>query len=437
MNEINNFNKKQNVSKSNGNEKKIDENITQKKDSMDIIEISSKVINGTLYEHCYDGNSHFFLYKNKKGKICSTDSIIDGKTKYIPFKDELVEKDVILLPDGISKYQDKDELIEEILDFINKYWEVDYTDRLMCAYYILFSYVYDRFLTCPFLRVSGFFESGKSRFLDTIGKLCYKPMIMCGISTPASISRIIDKYRGTLVVDEISENNKMWHEMNTIFLLRFEANKPLTKCRKDDPSIIYGFYTYGCSVLATYETFKNLGLESRCYTISASGKDRVDIPIILPDKFKDERMDLVRKLLKYRLDNFDKKFQPRYDKLERFNDRTKQILAPIFSLVTPKYESAFLDVVKKHELYMIEQKQVTYEGQVVTAIQKLLGNNTKKIMPKAIATCLKVNGYEISARKVGEILKSLGFQTKRFSGGSYIKFNPTHWKRTCKKFGLK
>ena len=70
------------------------------------------------------------------------------------------------------------------------------------AYYVLFSWLYDRFNELPYLRVRGDYGSGKSRFLLTVGSLVYKPMFVSGASTVSPIFRTIDAFRGTLVIDE-------------------------------------------------------------------------------------------------------------------------------------------------------------------------------------------------------------------------------------------
>jgi len=51
-------------------------------------------------------------------------------------------------------------------------------------------------------RVRGDAGSGKSRFLLAVGSLCYKPIFASGASTVSPIFRLIDTFRGTLVVDE-------------------------------------------------------------------------------------------------------------------------------------------------------------------------------------------------------------------------------------------
>ena len=41
-----------------------------------------------------------------------------------------------------------------------------------------------------------------TRFLDTLGYLHYKPIATSGATTSAPVFRIIDKWKGTLIMDE-------------------------------------------------------------------------------------------------------------------------------------------------------------------------------------------------------------------------------------------
>jgi CheY-like chemotaxis protein len=67
---------------------------------------------------------------------------------------------------------------------------------------VLFSWIYDDFNELPYLRVIGDAGSGKTRFLLTVGSLCYKPIFASGASTVSPLFRALDIFRGTLLIDE-------------------------------------------------------------------------------------------------------------------------------------------------------------------------------------------------------------------------------------------
>src|SRR5207249_10312756 len=68
--------------------------------------------------------------------------------------------------------------------------------------YVLLTWIYDAFNELPYLRARGDYGSGKTRLLLTVGSICYKPIFASGASTVSPLFRIIDAFRGTLIIDE-------------------------------------------------------------------------------------------------------------------------------------------------------------------------------------------------------------------------------------------
>jgi hypothetical protein len=66
--------------------------------------------------------------------------------------------------------------LAEIRSFIHRNVDVSPLYEEIASYYVLFSWVYDGFNELPYLRVRGDPGSGKTRFLLTVGSLCYKPI---------------------------------------------------------------------------------------------------------------------------------------------------------------------------------------------------------------------------------------------------------------------
>ena len=67
--------------------------------------------------------------------------------------------------------------------------------------YVLLTWVYNRFSSIPYLRVIGDYGSGKTRLLQVLN-ICYKSIIASGNASEAPIFRLIDRYGGTLIIDE-------------------------------------------------------------------------------------------------------------------------------------------------------------------------------------------------------------------------------------------
>src|SRR2546425_944965 len=87
-------------------------------------------------------------------------------------------------------------------NFLHRYVDLNPVFERLASYYVLLTWIYDDFNEVPYLRVRGDAGSGKTRFLLTLGSLCYKPVFASGASTASPLFRILDICRGTLIIDE-------------------------------------------------------------------------------------------------------------------------------------------------------------------------------------------------------------------------------------------
>src|SRR5205809_1388926 len=216
----------------------------------------------------------------------------------------LIKSEVVLLPSEPEEYGSEEELLAEIQDFIHRYVDVSPLYEQIASYYVLLSWVYDRFNELPYLRLRGDPGSGETRFLLTVGSLCYKPIFASGASTVSPLFRIIDAFRGTLIIDEgdfrLSDEHadivKILNNGNAkgFPVLRSEASKT----REFNPR---AYTVFGPKIVATRGFFEDKALESRCLT-EAMGQTRLrrDVPISLPPEHKEEALHLRNKLLLFR-----------------------------------------------------------------------------------------------------------------------------------------
>src|SRR5207248_9037457 len=166
----------------------------------------------------------------------------------------------------------------------------------------------------PYLRFRGDYGSGKTRALLTIGSLCYKGFFASGASTVSPIFHTLNAFKGTLIFDEAdfrfsdakAEIVKILNNGNVrgLPVLRTMMNSQ----REFNPS---AFHVFGPKILATRGSYEDKGLESRFLTEEmGSRKLRSDIPINLPESFKEEAGELGNKLLLYR---FQRRFEVKLD----------------------------------------------------------------------------------------------------------------------------
>ncbi len=242
------------------------------------------------------------------GEIKLQNTVDAGGTTYIPFPAtiNLIRKRVVLFPSEPVEYGSQRELLAEIRAFIHRWLDVDPFYEQLASYYVMFTWLYDLFETLPYLRAIGDYGTGKSRFLQAIGVLCYRPMFVSGASTSSPIFRVIDMFRGTLIVDEADfAKSDAAVEIVKIINVGYAKGGVVLRAEKDENSDTYypsASDVFGPKILATRRLFEDRATESRCLTKRMStARPRPDISRLVTRKFWADAEAIRNKLLMYRL----------------------------------------------------------------------------------------------------------------------------------------
>lgn len=288
----------------------------------------------------------------------------------------LLAHGVVQFPSAWQAYISEAKLVASIGRFIHRYADLTAAFEEAATYYVLLSWVYDAFNELPYLRLKGDFGSGKTRCLQTIGSLCYKPMFASGASTVSPLFRIIDAFRGTLIIDESdfrysderAEIVKILNNGNAkgFPVLRSEA----APGRDFNPK---AFDVYGPKIIATRRSFDDRALESRCITEEMAGlPPRLDIPLSLPESFHIEAELLRNQLLCYRARWRGKFTAPAPQRDPTLEARVAQVFAPLMAVAVDAYA--------KNRLYQLAvrtsgtvrlDRATTTEAQLLDIISEL------------------------------------------------------------------
>ena len=384
-----------------------------------------------IYEQIYkEGVSKFIQFDPDTEKIMKVDKIETDNKIILPISGDDITFGAVKLPSGICKYNDTLDLLEEIKDHIHKYVDLNAAYLEFAAYYILLSWLYDRFHTVPYLRAIGDTGCGKSRFLDVIGGLTYKSISASGCVTPAPIYRMLKKWQGSLVLDEADlKGSDEYNEVVTILNSGFEKGRPVIRSNKNNPENVQILPVYGPKIFATRRRFQDPALEARCLTEIMKETDRDDIIPVLNDTFFNEQEKLRNKLLLFRLRNYlTINPEPPSIDLGELEPRLKQISISILALFAEdeKILKSYLNFIKGHQAELIEQRSGTTEGKIVEKLFELVSRVPSVPLDTVESATETVNyfnisasdvaeeiGIDISAQKVGTVLKNLGLKTKQ------------------------
>lgn len=180
-----------------------------------------------------------------------------------------------------------EQLYLDLIDFFRKYVHMDEEILAILVLWAVATYCYDLYPTFPILHIQGDFSTGKNRILDLLAMLCYKPLILSNLSS-ASLFRIIDAEKGTILIDE-ADSLLQSNGTENILLSGYKKGAKTSRSVQDNEHPKgyrpVTFEVYCPKVLVTREGIQNDALTSRSITIITSPKPKDSlVPDILPSE---------------------------------------------------------------------------------------------------------------------------------------------------------
>jgi hypothetical protein len=342
---------------------------------------------------------------------------------------------VILLPSALGVCPTTEALLARVRGFIHRYVDLSPGFETVAAHYVLLTWCYEMFDALPYLRVRGHYGTGKSRFLLTVGAICFKPIFASGASTVSPLFRLLDRISGTLIIDEAdfyasderAEIVKILNNGNAkgFPVLRTEASPT----KEFNPT---AFNVFGPKVIATRHAFQDEALESRCLTEVLGGHSlRPEIPISLPATFEEEATGLRNQLLSYRFRQLGDAHVNAVEAPSGLEPRRAQIMGPLLRVAESSLDRSTLQefVTRSGELFC---GRLGAERDVVTAAKAAFTDTSAPLPLAAIAkhlaaVCGTKYGTDISPRWIGSVVRALGIQPTK-SNGVYA-ITPTDFPR--------
>ena len=395
--------------------------------------VSFTLPDGAIAELAYDPAEHktkFIVWKGA-GWEDHRELQVNGR-RYVPYSPEnnLIKNDVVLLPSKADDYGTEADLVKEVQEYIHRYVDVSLVFELTASYYVLFSWIYDSFNELPYLRARGDYGSGKTRFLLTVGSICYKPIFASGASTVSPLFRILDAFRGTLIIDESdfrwsderAELTKILNNGNArgFPVLRSES----TPTKEYNPR---AYAVYGPKILASRGVFDDKALESRFFTEDMGlQKLRSDVPINLPAEQKEEARALRNKLLLFRFRNRRKATIDPALADPSVEPRLNQIFVPLLSIIeNTAAREELRSLVRGYNQEIVTERGMAIEGQLTVIIKDMLDNGDSRLSIKDITDAF-VNRHgeeydrKVTSKYIGYIIRHRLHLKTHKSHGVYI-----------------
>jgi hypothetical protein len=416
----------------------VENNPEQKKKQ--IVPTASAILeDGTLVESMFQPKLRrtFFAIYNAGRWTLQNGIDLGSDARLVPFSpnNNLIKNEVVLLPSEPRIYGREEKLVADIQEFIHRYVDLGDSFEKVSTYYVILTWLYDAFNELPYLRLRGDYGTGKTRALLILGSLCYKGFFASGASTVSPIFHTLDAFRGTLIFDEAdfrfsdekAEIVKILNNGNVrgLPVLRTMMNRQ----REFNPQ---AFHVFGPKIVATRGSYDDKGLESRFLTEEMGSRQlRSDIPINLPESFKDEARELRNKLLLYR---FHRRFDVKLDESlvdPKLEPRLNQILLPLLSVVSDEnLRSELRSMALEAQLSLVADRGLLVEAQVLEIVAELMASSQRPVVPVADIVMGLIERYgdeydrPITNRWIGGILrKRLNIQTYKSHGVYVVPIN--------------
>jgi hypothetical protein len=284
---------------------------------------------------------------------------------------------------------------------------------------------YPDYRAFPYIWAMAPYGSGKTTFLEVLNEICYRATIY-GSGSAAGLSRLVDRYGCTCLVDEaqVNEDPKEKSELQALFNVGYRpSGKRLITSKPGEMDWTPRFLSlYSPKVMgSTHPPWP--ALESRCLIFRMAKTSRKDLDPTLTPQMYLEGSHLRSQLLHYRFNHLGDHPPERFEDLDkRISDaRIRELGLPLLD-VCPEYaREDILSYLEDLENERTANEHTSEEAAYVEAVLNCqsLGPDisTRQIREQLVFTLeLEERKFLPSPKKITQNLKALGFKTTKHAG---------------------
>lgn len=370
----------------------------------------------------------------KYSKLDSSLSIVDeekiGEKTVKPITNELAQNGIVNFPtisflpiaDEFAEFAKFAPLVSDIQDFFDIFFEVPEFERKFLPYYVLFTWVYEKFDFIPYLQFCGLTGTGKTRTGETVAGLCYKSIDVRGSASISAIFRMADEWKGTLFIDEFDMDSfgRDNYGAALAFLKSGVGDGSVLRVEGTNKRTVVAYSVKSPKVFTSERPINDAGLQSRTYVIEMeSSKKRLPL-FKIKNKYNTKLNELRTRLLYWRLINLNKidlsKIEWGFPELACFDKRVQQVITPIYYLADEESRKSVLKFAQEQEESTFSERREALAG-IVFEVIKEMDNNEPEFseVRKKVNDRLENDGLKlITVKALGKILKiSLHFETQK------------------------
>ncbi len=410
------------------------------------VETSFKVLSdGRIVEQIRGGFAVYNPDANEH-EILESAADSDGVT-YTPVSDALFFDGGLHIADDLTEYGTEKELISEIEKYLLKYLDLQPLFLKLTALYILFTYIFDKFLELSYINATGDAGSGKSRFGLAMALASRRGLVLITPSA-SSVFRIVDKFQPTLFLDEFnSADSDDAAAIIQILNAGFQRTGKIPRqLGTSDGSFKTELFDPFCpKIIGSLKKSNSNAFNTRCIEIEMERTTRNDIPLSLSFQMLKDASGLRNKLTLYRLRNYGKDFELSRNNAEAelkrtgISGRSIQVNCPLFALIeSEEIKKDFITLLKGRDAVLAEEKGLSLDGEIVDKIHTLLfdtdedetvlnpknfpnlpaqGEICEQLTVERLLGMINTNRpkKEISSQSFGKMIFGLGLKTQKIT----------------------
>ena len=450
-------------------------------------------IKGWLVEYMYDpeDGQPCLAWRDPSGNIgVGYSVVIEGKKYAAMPPTETIMKGGIQLASKLGTRKETKELANLIELFIKRiFLLVNPLFAKIISYYVLLTWVYDSFPAIPYLRATGEPGSGKSELMKRIGMICYRTISSNGASSMSSLFRMVEKYKGTVLMDEMDLKDSGASADVVKFLTEGSMEDgPIFRTEKVNIDGVEDFQetmfqTYCPKLICMQGDFFDKAVGTRCITFPVQPRESYELKEagISPwrtKQMKAEALAIRNMLLHWRLVTWQSQREMNPDFINvNITARLNQITVPI-QMIAENDEELRKEIntfMNEYHQYLIQDKMMSIEARIIEALWKIykwpgyhkemvekdpdgrekikvgniknVANDIMKEMnmdpeedsdEEEVKSKKKKKKDAISAQMVGHRLREkLQFEiTSRTSKGFYVIWDEKRMKATSNRYGV-
>lgn len=373
----------------------------------------------------------FIRYSKLDESLSIVEEIKDGGKTIRPIATKLALSKIVNLPE-ITELPDKNQfaifaelapLILEIQEFFDKFFDVSDFERKFLPYYVLFTWVYEKFPFVPYLQFVGLTGTGKTRTGETVAGVCYKSIDVRGSASISAIFRLADEWKGSLFIDEfdMASFGKDNYGAALAFLKSGVGDGSVLRVEGANKRTVEAYAVKSPKIFTSEKPITDAGLQSRTYVIEMEISKR-KIPLFKIKNQYEERLNYLRtRLLFWRLKNLNKidlsSIEFGYPELNIFDQRVQQVITPIYYLADEESRKGILEFANEQEESTFNERREAISGVIFDVIkdsgkdepefslvfsgvnERMVNEGLKLITIKTLSKILKVNLHFNTGRR--------------------------------------